>query len=67
MMLKAKVAQLTERRRKRNLSQHQLSLRAKLPGNAVFRMEAGRKVHPLRAKAVADVLRCTVDQVFEET
>lgn len=66
MMLIAKVDAIREKRQNKNLSMHQLSLNAGLSGNAVLRIESGRhKVHPLRARAVAEALECEVSELFE--
>lgn len=48
-------------RKTHGLTQHQLSIQAGLSNNAVFRMETKPyKVSYLRAKAIADVLGCSV-------
>lgn len=66
MLLTVKRDKLVNKRKASNLSQHRLSVLAGLGGNAVFRMETqDYKVHPLRAKAVADALNCNVTDIFD--
>ncbi len=65
MLLNVKQQQLSDRRKSMNLSQHKLSILSGLSGNAIFRMETKEhRVNPLRAKAVADVLKCDIADIF---
>lgn len=67
MYLKAKKTEIANRRKALGYSQSGLSEKAGLGHAAVYRMEEmDHRVHPLRAKAVADVLGCTVEELFEE-
>jgi transcriptional regulator with XRE-family HTH domain len=67
MLLKPKGNEITRCREKSGFTRHGLSKKAGLGGSAVERMEKGlHMVHPLRAKAVADVLKCNVEELFEE-
>lgn len=67
-MLIAKKEEIKKRREQRGLSQRQLSFKAGLPVNAVFRLETENHsyTYPLRAKAIADALNCNVDDIFKE-
>jgi transcriptional regulator with XRE-family HTH domain len=66
MWLKPKCKEIKTAREKIGLSMHALSLKAGLGPIAVSRMEANmHKVHPLRAKALAEALGSTVDDLFE--
>jgi DNA-binding XRE family transcriptional regulator len=63
--LRAKKKVIKQKRVEAGLSQHKLSRLAGLGNSAVYRMEeAEYAVHPLRAKAVAEVLGCKVDDLF---
>ena len=55
MYLIPKVTEIRERRLAANLSQHGLSLKAGLGGQAINRIERGETitVHPLRAREIA--------------
>lgn len=57
---------IRERRITANLSQHSLSLKAGLGGQAINRIERKETmgVHPLRAKAIADALECPLEEIF---
>lgn len=67
MYLTAKKAAITSMRKKKGFSQSKLSELAGLGHAAVYRMEEmDHKVHPLRAKAVAEVLGCKVEDLFED-
>lgn len=67
MMLIANVDAIREQREKLNLSRHQVSMMANLPGNALSRIEAGQhKVHPLRAAAIATILGKKIDELFNQ-
>lgn len=65
MLLTAKPDQIKQRRVALNLSKTKLSQKAGLANNAVLRIENGcGKVHPLRAKALAEALGCDVADIF---
>ena len=57
-----------ERRLAANLSQHGLSLKAGLGGQAINRIERGETVtvHPLRAREIAKALDCGVEDIFTD-
>lgn len=57
---------IKERRITANLSQHSLSLKAGLGGQAINRIERMEtaSIHPLRAKAIADALGCPLEEIF---
>lgn len=64
-MLVVKRDELAKKRKERNLSQHRLSVLSGLSGNAIYRMECrDHKISTLRARAVADTLNCTIDELF---
>lgn len=66
MYLTAKREAIVEKRRLLGFTQKQVAEAAGIGDVAVYRMEKQPyKVHPLRAKAVADVLGCTVEDLFE--
>ena len=70
MYLIANGRAIRERRKAAGLSQMELSKLAGFgEGNtAICRIERSKhKVHPFRAQAVADVLGCSVDELFEKT
>lgn len=68
MFLKSKSKIIKQKRMNLGLSQHKLSKLAGLGGSAVYRMEEETHlVHPLRAKAIADVLGCAIEDIFEST
>lgn len=69
MYLTPKVAEIRKRRLAEDLSQHGLSLKAGLGGQAINRIESGEtgSVHPLRAKEIAKALHCGVEDIFTET
>lgn len=67
MYLIAKSEAILSRRKEIGLSQIEVAKNAGIGNMSLYRMEKGiYKVHPLRAKAVADVLGCTVEELFEE-
>lgn len=68
MYLKAKSSEIQKRRMNLGFTRHGLSKKAGLGPMALSRMEEGRHlVHPLRAKALAEVLECSVEDIFETT
>lgn len=69
MYLIARSDAIKRRRKLMGYSQHELSEMAGFgKGNtSIYRIESSaHKVHPLRAKALADVLGCGVEDLFEE-
>lgn len=68
MYLIPKTSEIRARRLAENLSQHGLSMRANLGGQAINRIERGETtgIHPLRAQAIAKALKCKVTDIFEE-
>lgn len=69
MYLTPKVTEIRERRLAADLSQHSLSMKAGLGGQAINRIERGETatVHPLRAREIAKALQCKVEDIFTET
>ncbi len=65
-MLIAKVDKIVSLRQAQGLNQKGLSEKAGLPVNAIFRIETGAytRTQSLRAKAIADALGCSVDEIF---
>lgn len=66
-VLVAKHDEIKKRRLLLNLNQKQLSLKAGLPCNAIYRIE-NQKInytHPIRAKAIAQALGCDVIEIFD--
>lgn len=67
MYLRAKSIAIRERRKKLGYTQADVAKAAGIGPMSLNRMEKNKySVHPLRAKAVADVLGCTVEELFEE-
>lgn len=68
MYLKPNIKKIRNLRINKGLSKHQLSLKAGLGNQALSRIERGetKKIHPLRAKAIAEVLDCAVEDIFKE-
>ncbi|WP_050697357.1 helix-turn-helix transcriptional regulator [Anaeromassilibacillus senegalensis] len=66
MYLLADAQRLKDYRMAAGLSMKGLSKLAGLPDNAVLRIENGKtkRVNHLRAKEIAKVLRCKVDDIF---
>jgi DNA-binding XRE family transcriptional regulator len=68
MYLKPKSEAIASKRTELKLSRYALSKKAGLGKYAIARMEEGsHSVHPLRAKAVADALGCSINDLFEST
>lgn len=67
MYVVPKIDELTKKRQSAGMTMKQLSLRAKLPGNAILRLETKKvaKTNYLRAREIARALGCTVEEVFE--
>ena len=65
MYLRAKSIAIRERRRKLGYTQADVAKAAGIGPMSLNRMEKNNSVHPLRAKAVADVLGCKVEDLFE--
>ncbi len=65
MLLHANGNEIKRRRERLGLTRYALSMKAGLGPMALTRMEEElHMVHPLRAKAVAYVLGCDVDEIF---
>lgn len=66
MFVQPKIEQIKAMRKALGWSQHQLSIKAGLSGCAVCRIESGKtaQIHSLRAKEIAKVLNCNVDDIF---
>lgn len=63
-MVKINSKALISKRKEKNYSQRKLSISAGLSNNAVFRMEnENHAVNILRAKAVADALKCNINDI----
>ena len=66
MYLNAKPKAILLRRKEVGLTQAEVAKRAGIGPMSLYRMEkAMYRVHPFRAKAVADVLGCKVEELFE--
>ena len=65
-MIIPKVEEIRKRREDMGLTRCGLSRKAGLSTNALFRIETGQTgyVHPIRAKAIAEVLECKLEDVF---
>lgn len=68
MYLHPKITEIQKKRLAVGLSQHGLSLKAGLGGQAINRIESGEtsSVHPLRAREIAKALDCKVADIFKE-
>ncbi len=69
MYLVAKTNEIRTRRKEVGLTQSELSILAGFGAcnTSIYRIESSlHKVHPLRAKALAEVLGCKVDDLFED-
>lgn len=66
-MLRVKLESFTERRAALNLSQRELSKRARLAPNSVYRIESGEsgRISELRAESLARCLKCRVADIFD--
>jgi len=69
MFVEPNVVEIKMRRESLGWSQHQLSLQAGLSGCAISRIESRKtkRIHPLRARAIAGALHCGVEDIFTET
>lgn len=67
MYLKANATEIKKKRTLSGFSQRQLSLKAELNGNTIFRIESGETslTHHLRAREIARALDCKVSDIFE--
>ena len=66
MYLKPKGNEISRKRLEAGLTRYALSKKAGLGSYAIARMEEClHSVHYLRAKAVAEILGCSVDELFE--
>ena len=62
-----KAEEIKKRRENMGLTAHKLSMNAGFGQNGIARMEKNlHKVHPLRAQALAKVMKCKVKDIFEE-
>lgn len=67
MMVKIKSEALISKRQEKKYSQRQLPILSGLSDIAIFRMESEKyAVNYLRAKAVADALKCDVDEIIRK-
>lgn len=66
MLVVPNIKEIKSRREKMGYSQHQLSIKAELNGCALCRIESGKtsRVQILRAKAIAEVLGCKLEDIF---
>ncbi len=67
-MLIPKIDEIISRRMAKNWNQSELSLKAGLPCNAIYRIEAGKtkQTQTLRAREIAKALNCKVSDIFLE-
>lgn len=67
-MFVARRDEIKRRREAEGLTGRRLSQRAGLPDNAITRIENGdsEQTHPLRARAIAEALKCKVTDIFDE-
>jgi DNA-binding XRE family transcriptional regulator len=66
MFLKPKGSEISKKRLEAGLTRYALSKKAGLGSYAIARMEENLHcVHQLRAKAVAEVLGCNINDLFE--
>lgn len=65
MLIIPRSNEIKNRREALKLSQHQLSLKAGLGGNSIYRIETGesKKINHLRAREIARVLGCNVEDI----
>lgn len=65
MLIIPRSTEIRNRREALKLSQKQLSLKAGLAGNSIYRIEAGesKKINHLRAREIARVLGCNVEDI----
>ena len=67
MYLNAKPKAIYMKRKMLGLTQAEVAKLAGIGAMSLSRMENDKnRVHPFRAKAVADVLGCSVDELFEK-
>lgn len=67
MFVVPNIAEIKRRREEAGLGMKPLSEKAKLPCNAILRIENGstQRINHLRAEAIAVALGCTVDDICE--
>lgn len=65
-MLIPKVDEIVYRRIEKEMNQRELSIKAGLPCNAIYRIEAGKtkQTQELRAREIAKALNCKVSDIF---
>ena len=68
MYLIPNVDEIKKKRKAKGLSKCKLSIEAGLGNQALSRIERQetKKIHPLRAKEIARVLDCNVNEIFKE-
>ena len=66
MLLKVNVTELQNRREEANMTPYRLAIAAGLPINSIYRLEDGstKTTNHLRAREIARVLGCRVDDIF---
>lgn len=68
-MIIPKREEIKKRREELGVTRTELSRKAGLPANALMRIERGNEkdgitTHPIRARAVAEALGCSLEDVF---
>lgn len=65
-MIYPKRDEIKKRREDLGLTRCALSRKAGLPHNAIYRIEEGhfRSTYPIRARAIAEALGCSLEDVF---
>jgi len=65
-MIYPKIEEIKRKREEAGLTKYGLAQKAGLPTNAIYRIESGSndRIHPIRAKAIAEALGCSLDDVF---
>jgi len=67
-MLIPKAEEIKRRRLEAGLNCQELSLKAGLPKNAIFRIERAQAsyTYPIRARAIAKALHCKLSDIFDD-
>lgn len=67
MILKPKVSEIKTKRKALGLSKHQVSILARLGGSSFCRIEneTVKQVRWHTGKAIAEVLKCDMEEIFE--
>lgn len=65
-MVIPKREEIKKRRKELGMSKCELSKKAGLPNNAIYRIERGESefTYPIRAKAIAEALECQIEDIF---